>query len=72
MRRTRDEVADYIENFLNGNGGPWDWDDFTSVRIDDPELDQVRIPARQDQFDQAIVVFRRPYNVHESVVNFVC
>ena len=39
---TRAEVAIIIEQFLNGTGGPWDWDDFTSIRIDDPELDAIR------------------------------
>jgi hypothetical protein len=30
IQRTKSEVADYIEQFLNGTGGKWDWDDFTS------------------------------------------
>jgi hypothetical protein len=36
------EVAAYIEDFLNGKGGKWDWDDFTSVSIVDPYLDSIR------------------------------
>jgi len=40
--RTREEVAQYIENFVEGRGGEWDWDDFTSVRIKDPHLDRIR------------------------------
>jgi hypothetical protein len=40
---TRAAVADVIEQFLDGTGGEWDWDDFCSVRIADPELDAIRI-----------------------------
>ena len=42
VKRSRLEVALYIENFLNGRGGKWDWDDFTSVTIVDPYLDSIR------------------------------
>jgi hypothetical protein len=31
-----------IENFLDGQGGPWDWDDFVSFAITDPVLDEIR------------------------------
>jgi hypothetical protein len=41
-RYTKAEVADIIERFLNGGGGGWDWDDFLSIPIADPELDEVR------------------------------
>lgn len=34
---TKAEVADIIEAFLDGTRGRWDWDDFTSLRIADPE-----------------------------------
>src|SRR6185503_18942768 len=30
------EVATYLRNFIEGGGGAWDWDDFTSVPIGDP------------------------------------
>ncbi len=40
--RSREEVATYIENFVNGSGGDWDWDDFISVPILDVELDRLR------------------------------
>ena len=43
VRRSRAEVADIIERFLDGTGGQWDWDDFCSVRIKDPELDAIRL-----------------------------
>ena len=36
------DVAKYLEDFVNNGGGQWDWDDFTSVPIADPELDKVR------------------------------
>jgi hypothetical protein len=39
---TRAEVANTIEQFLDGNGGQWDWDDFCSCQIADPELDAIR------------------------------
>lgn len=43
---TREEQFAYviqtIRDFLQGTGNPWDWDDFTSVRIGYPELDAVR------------------------------
>ncbi len=39
---TREEVADLIDRFLDGTCGPYDWDDFTSVRLGDPELEVAR------------------------------
>jgi hypothetical protein len=42
IRRSKEEVTKYIDDFLTGGGGEWDWDDFTSVAIADPELDRVR------------------------------
>src|SRR2546430_15662346 len=42
MKRTREEVATTIEGFVNGTGKQWDWDGFTSIRIDDPELEKLR------------------------------
>jgi hypothetical protein len=37
------EVARILEDFLEGTGGPWDWDDFTSgMSLDDPELEEIR------------------------------
>ena len=43
VRRTKEEVANIIEAFITGRGGPWDWDDFCSIKIADPYLDSVRI-----------------------------
>src|SRR5437763_12133300 len=39
---TREEVADIIEAFINGTGGPHDWDDFCTFPLDDIALDQIR------------------------------
>ena len=35
------EVAAYLRNFMEG-GEAWDWDDFTSVPIANPRLDDIR------------------------------
>ena len=43
VKYTKAEVADIIEQFLDGTGGRWDWDDFTSVKIVDPDLDTIRV-----------------------------
>ena len=52
MKRTREQVANTIEGFVNGTGNQWDWDGFTSIRIDDPELEKIRqrIIAVRDEF----------------------
>ena len=42
MKRTPDEVANAIEGFVNGADNQWAWDGFTSIRIDDPELEEIR------------------------------
>ena len=55
MKRTSEEVATTIEGFVNGTGRQWDWDGFTSIRIDDPELEKVRqrCIAIRDEFPPA-------------------
>jgi hypothetical protein len=52
MKMTREEVAKTIENFVNGTGGKWDWDDFVSIRLQDAEVDEVRkkCVAVRDEF----------------------
>ena len=42
MKRTAEEVASTIDGFVNGTGNQWDWDGFTSIRLDDPELEAIR------------------------------
>jgi hypothetical protein len=41
------EVATYLRDYLDGNGGEWDWDAFTSVPIADPRLDDIRRKAAE-------------------------
>ena len=42
MKRTPEEIANTIEGFVSGTGKQWDWDGFTSIRLDDPELEAIR------------------------------
>ena len=42
MKRTREEVAKTLEELIGGTGRQWDWDGFTSIRLDDPELEAIR------------------------------
>lgn len=39
---TPSQFADELESHLLGTGGPWDWDDTTSIRIADERLEQIR------------------------------
>lgn len=41
-KRTPDEVAAYLRNFIDGKGEEWDWDDFTSIPIADQTLEAIR------------------------------
>jgi hypothetical protein len=43
IKRTKEEVARIIESFLDGTCGDWDWDDLCSIKIEDPELDHLRV-----------------------------
>jgi hypothetical protein len=43
--RTADEVAGFLRDFIDGTGGNWDWDDFTSVPISSPALETIRSEA---------------------------
>ncbi len=45
VEMSRAEVAAMIEGFLGDDNaqGPWDWDDFLSSTLADPDLDRVRI-----------------------------
>ena len=42
---TAKDVESYLRGFLEGTGGDWDWDDFTSIPITDPTLDGIREEA---------------------------
>ena len=43
--RTPDDVIGFIEDFIDGTGGDWDWDEFESVPITDARLDALREEA---------------------------
>ena len=43
MKRSQEQVLLEIEKFLSDRGGAYDWDDFCSIKIDDPQLDAIRI-----------------------------
>lgn len=42
MKMTRREAAQVIRSFVDGTAGRWDWDDFTSIPIEDRKLDAIR------------------------------
>jgi hypothetical protein len=42
MSLERQKIAALIRAFANGTCAEWDWDDFISVRQQDPVLEQVR------------------------------
>ena len=42
---TARDVETYLRDFIEGTGGEWDWDDFTSIPITNPILDAVREEA---------------------------
>ena len=41
--RSRGEVADTIERFVDGICSQWEWDDFCSAPIIDPQLEAIRL-----------------------------
>jgi hypothetical protein len=46
VKRTDLEVASIIEAFVEGTGRDWDWDDFCSLKIENRDLDAVRLKCR--------------------------
>lgn len=42
QKRTAEEVAQYIRNFLEDSGGEWDWDDFACIPLSDHRLESIR------------------------------
>ena len=40
--RTPEEVAGFLDDFVDGTGGEWDWDEFESVPINNPTLNALR------------------------------
>ncbi len=39
---SKDDVTGIIQAMIDGNSQGWDWDDFTSIPINDPYLDRIR------------------------------
>ncbi len=37
-----DYVVGYLEEFVAGSEGGWDWDDFCSIPLTDPRLEDIR------------------------------
>lgn len=44
--RTPAEIAKFMQDFLNGTGPKWEWDDFLSTPLADPELEKIRERCR--------------------------
>lgn len=42
IERTPAQVAKYLDDFLHGTGPKWEWDDFLSTALTDPELEKIR------------------------------
>jgi hypothetical protein len=42
QKLTSTEVRQILISFLDGSGGQWEWDDFTSTPIADSALDRIR------------------------------
>ncbi len=73
-RRTKLEVADIVEAFVEGTGRDWDWDDFCSLKIGNRELDEIRLKCTNLSFthppppgygycnEQGIQLFREVVN----------
>lgn len=56
------DVETYLDDFLAGEGGEWDWDDFTSIPITDPALELIRKQASSVELpltDQGEATLRR-------------
>ena len=60
------EVATYLRDFIEGTGGEWDWDDFTSVPIADARLEAIRqeagsipLPVDEAGFDRLRDLLKR-------------
>ena len=45
MKRVPGEVVQYLQDFIDGTGEDWDWDDFICCPISDPQLEALRVKA---------------------------
>ena len=43
VKTSKREVAQLIRAVLDGSIGKWDWDDLTSIRQADPEMEAIRL-----------------------------
>ena len=50
IERTRDQVRSILENVLVTQGD-MEWDDFISIRIKDPELENIRLKCQDVNFE---------------------
>ncbi len=46
IERTPAQVAKFMDDFLNGAGPKWEWDDFLATPLADPELEKMRERCR--------------------------
>jgi hypothetical protein len=46
VQRTPAQVSKFLEDFLNGAGPKWEWDDFLSTPVADTELEKIRERCR--------------------------
>ena len=37
-----EEIIKTISDFIEGKGGEWDWDDFTTIPLRNPDLERIR------------------------------
>jgi hypothetical protein len=42
VTRTNHEVSNIIQRFVDGTGDKWEWDDFCSVPMENPDLEMTR------------------------------
>ena len=55
------EVASYLRDFIENRSRSWDWDDFTSIPISDPQLERIRLRAaavNSPATDEGLAVLR--------------
>lgn len=46
IERTPAQVAKFMDDFLNGSGPKWEWDDFLATPLADPGLEKIRERCR--------------------------
>jgi len=61
VTRTKLEVANIIESFVEGTGERWDWDDFCSLAIENRELDAIRVKCCNRPLLKAIIATTKAF-----------